>query len=58
MMIAIILPIIMSILVRIVIGEIQIIKGVCPPHSWSRVAMSDRLVCMICNKSTHIHPFI
>lgn len=58
MLLAIALPIIFSVLVGIALGEIQLIKYDCPPHHWSRVAMSEILVCMTCNKESHTNPFI
>ena len=58
MLICILLPVIMALIVAIINDEIKIHKVPCPPHKWSRVAMSEKLVCMDCGKESHINPFI
>jgi hypothetical protein len=44
------IPIIAHLLVAVINKEIDIIKSDCPPHRWSTVAFTDRLVCTECNK--------
>jgi hypothetical protein len=57
MLISILLPIVMALIVAIINNDIKIQKSDCPPHYWSRIAMTDKLVCTDCNKESHINPF-
>jgi hypothetical protein len=57
MLICILLPIVMALIVAIINGDIKIQKSDCPPHYWSRVAMTDKLVCMHCSKESNTNPF-
>jgi hypothetical protein len=56
MLISILLPIAMALIVATINGDIKLYKLDCPPHYWSRVAMTDKLVCMHCSKESHINP--
>lgn len=50
MILAILLPVLLSVVVSLVNGEIGIRRSVCPPHTWSQNLMSQQLVCLTCNK--------
>jgi len=58
MTIAIILPIIAAIFVKYAVDGESPRDTKCPPHSWSYVHMSDKIVCIQCGKESHINPFI
>ena len=50
MLLAIVLPVILSIIVGFVTGDISIKKKDCTLHTWSKDLFSDNLVCLTCNK--------
>lgn len=58
MLLVILLPIVFGLLVGIAVGDVEVQKVPCPPHTWSYVHMADKLVCLYCNKESHISPFI
>lgn len=50
MLLAVVLPVILSIIVGFVTGDISSKKEECTLHTWSQNLMSQQLVCLTCNK--------